>query len=126
MGKLIHKELSYMLNGILFEVDNLVGYGQQEKTYCNAIEELLKNKNISFERELYYPIMINNKVVSKQYFDFLIEGKIVLEVKTGNYTYRSSISQLYQYLKTSNLELGLIARFARHGVLIKRVLNIRN
>lgn len=126
MTELAHKELSYKINGILYKADNLVGAGQSEKTYCNAIEELFKEAAIKFKREIYYSIKVNNKVISKQFFDFLVEDCIVLEIKTGNYMYRNSIDQVFQYLKNSKLQLGLIARFAKDGVQIKRVLNIRS
>ena len=126
MTELIHKELSYRINGILYKTDNLVGPGQPEKTYCNAIEELFKESAIKYTREIYYSIKVNDKVISKQFFDFLVEDRIVLEIKTGNYMYRNSIDQVFQYLKNSKIQLGLIARFAKDGVQIKRVLNIRN
>lgn len=126
MDDFIYRELSYQINGLLFKVDNLIGYGQTEKTYCNAIEELFKESNILYQREIYYPIKINDKIISQQYFDFLVADKIVLEIKTGNYMPRNVIPQLYQYLKTSDSKLGIIARFSKTGVQIKRVLNIRN
>ncbi len=126
MTDLIYQDLSYKINGLLFKADNLVGHGQAEKTYCNAIEELLKENGIAYKREIYFPIKINNKIIAKQYFDFLIDGKIVLEVKTGNYMYRDCISQIFQYLKTNDLQLGIIARFTKRGVQTRRVLNIRN
>lgn len=42
--ELIYKELSYKLNGLAFEIDNKLGFGLSEKTYCNALEELLNKE----------------------------------------------------------------------------------
>jgi len=53
MTEILFKDLCYQLNGIFFEVDNILGYGLKEEVYSSAIEELFKKKNISYKRELY-------------------------------------------------------------------------
>lgn len=121
--ELIYKELSYRINGFAFEIDNKLGFGLSEKTYCNALEEILKQNNISYIRELYAPIKINNKVISKKYFDFFIDGTIIIEVKVGDYSYKQTYSQLLEYLVSSKIKLGIIIRFTKSGVKIKRVPN---
>lgn len=126
MTQLLYEDLSYRIHGLLFEVDNCIGFGQREKVYADALAELLKRDGIPFERELYFPILINNKVIAKRFFDFLIADKIIIEVKVANYQFREACSQLFEYLKASNLRLGIIARFTRYGVRTKRILNIRN
>lgn len=126
MSILFHKELSYEIVGIAYEIDNAVGFGQTEKVYSDCFEELLKNKKMNYKRELYHPIKIGEKVVAKRYFDFLVEDKLVVELKTGDYQYKQSCSQLFSYLKASNLDLGLIIRFTKNGVKIKRIPNIRH
>jgi len=92
MVEIIFKELSYQINGLLYKIDNQLGYGHKEKVYDNALETLLKESNIPFERELYLPTKINDKIIGRQYFDFLIDKKIILEIKTANYMYRESCS----------------------------------
>ena len=57
------------------------------------------------------------------YFDFLIDNKIILELKVRNYFSNKDISQLYSYLKAKDIKLGLIAHFTRSGVKFKRVVN---
>ena len=58
------------------------------------------------------------------YFDFLIENKIVLELKARNYFSRKDIDQLFSYLKSKDMKLGIIAHFTKSGVKFKRVVNI--
>lgn len=103
MADLIHKDLSYKIIGIAFEVYNSLGSGLKEKDYGNAFEEILKAERIKYKREIYYPIKIRGKVIGKNYFDFLIEDKIILELKCGNSRYREACSQLFEYVKVSNL-----------------------
>jgi GxxExxY protein len=108
----------------LFEVYNSLGYGHLEKVYQRAIAMALKAAGIKFVEQLYVSIMFNGKNVGKNYFDFLIEGKIVLEIKKGDYFSKSHIDQVYQYLIGKNLQLGILAYFAPRTVHIKRVVNL--
>lgn len=121
--ELIYKELSYKLNGLAFEVDNKLGFGLTEKTYCDALEEILKREKIEYSRELYAPIKIEGKIIAKRYFDFLINNQVVVEVKVGDYNYKQTYTQLLEYLVSSKIKLGLIIRFTKSGVKIKRVPN---
>ncbi|MEI8143068.1 MAG: GxxExxY protein [Candidatus Berkelbacteria bacterium] len=124
MDDLLYKELSYTLCGLAFDIDNKLGSGHSEKNYADALEILLKKNNISYAREVYSPMKIEGVVIKKKFFDFLIDNKIVLELKVSTTKYRDACRQLYQYLKSSNLKLGLIIRFTKDGVKIKRIPNI--
>ena len=125
MTKLIYEDLSYKLIGLAYEVDDIVGYGQSEKVYSDSFEELLKREKIVYEKEYYAPIIVNNKVIAKRYYDFLINGIIILELKTKDSKYREVCTQVFKYLKASGLKLGLIIRFTKNGIKIKRIPNIR-
>ena len=123
MADLIYKDMSYVLNGIAFQVDNALGYGSREKVYADAFETILKSKKINFEREIIHEIKIDNKIIAKRCFDFLIDGKIIIEIKVGDYRYRETYHQVLEYLKFGKIKLGLIIRFSPNGVRIKRILN---
>lgn len=118
-----YPELSYKLIGIAYRIDNEIGYGQPEKVYCNAFQVLLEQEKIAFTREFYYPVTINDKVVAKNFFDFLIDNKVIVEIKIGIENYRSVCSQVFKYLKSSNHKLAIIIRFTKNGVKIKRIPN---
>jgi len=122
----LYPELTYKLIGLAYKVDDLIGCGHNELLYCDAYEELLKQDDIKYAREVYCPLIINNKVIRKQYFDFLIENKVVIEFKKDDYQYREACSQLFKYLKSSKFRLGLIIRFTKSGVKIKRIPNLYN
>ena len=124
MKELIYKELSYKLIGFAYQIDNEIGFGQSEKVYSGAFEKLLEKEKIVFKRELYAPINISGELVAKRYFDFLIDGKIVVEIKVGDYSYKKVCTQLFQYLKQENYKLGLIIRFNKNGVTSKRIPNL--
>lgn len=123
MTQLVYKELSYKIVGALYENYNNLGYGHRERTYQKALEEEFNNQRITFKKELYFPIYFKNKLVSKYFFDFLVEDKIILELKVSNDLYQNDISQILAYLKTRNYHLGILAVFTNNGVKTKRIVN---
>jgi GxxExxY protein len=124
MTELLYKELCYKITGIAFEIHNTLGSGLKEKIYADAFEEIRKDEKINYKREVYSPIKIRGKIVVKNYFDFTIEDKLVVELKSGSDKYKEVCNQLFQYLKSSNLKLGLIIRFTKDGVKTKRIPNL--
>lgn len=121
---LIYPELSYQVVGALFSVYTELGAGYKEKTYQKAIEQAFKIQNLNYVRELPVRITYKNKPVGILFFDFLVDNKIVLEVKVRNYFSVKDINQLYSYLRSKNLKLGIIAHFTKSGVKFKRILNL--
>lgn len=122
--KLIYPELSYQITGVLFEVYNQLKYGHREKIYQKAVAEVFKEKNIQYEKEVYYPVKIHDKIISRYYFDFLVDKKIVLELKVAEDFYQKDINQLLSYIKFQNYQLGILAIFSKEGIKYKRILNL--
>src|SRR4030042_2691293 len=112
---LIYPELSYEIVGILFEVYNELGCGYQEKYYQKAIAELLKKRNLSFKEQVFTPIKFQEGKIGNYFLDFLIEEKIVLEIKRGEGFATTNIMQVNCYLKTTGLKLGILANFTSKG-----------
>ncbi len=90
------------------------------------VAKLLKNNNLKFTEQTYFPIKITEEKIGNYYLDFLIENKIVLEIKKDTEFRRKNIEQVYNYLKYTNLKLGILANFTKNGVRFKRILNINN
>ena len=122
--ELIYKELSYEIIGVLYEVFNELGYGYQEKYYQKATAIKLTKRKLSYKEQVYVPIKFQEKHIGKYFLDFPIENKVVLEIKKNDKFFKSDIVQLFAYLKTTNLKLGLIANFTKSGVKIKRIVNL--
>ena len=123
MTDLLYKDLSYKLTGLVFELNNQIGYGQTEKVYSDAFEKLLQREAVNYRREVYYPIKIEEKIIKKEYFDFLIDDKIIVEFKISDIHYKRACSQIFKYLKSSGKKLGLIFRITKGGVRTKRIPN---
>lgn len=121
---LIYPELCYQIIGILFDVGIEVGFGHRENFYQKAVAEGLKQGGLIFQEQAPTKLYYKDKVVGVYYFDFLIENKIILEIKVRNYFSKKDIDQLYSYLKAKKLKLGIISHFTKDGVRFKRVVNL--
>lgn len=121
---LIFPNLSYEIVGILYDVYNEIGHGHKEQYYQKAIAVALKNSNIEYREQVFSPLIYRNEKVGKYFLDFLVDNKIVLELKVGSIFKKQNINQVYSYLKSNNLKLGIIANFTRNEVKYKRILNI--
>lgn len=123
MAILVYPELSYRLVGILFQIDNEIGYGHREKLYQSAISIKLGQNKILFKEQLHSEIKIGDKAIKKYFLDFLIDNKIVLEIKSGDRFNKENVAQVYDYLRANNLKLGILANFTRNGLKFKRIIH---
>lgn len=123
MTKVIYSNLSFQIIGAIFEVYNKLKYGHKEKIYQKALAEELNNRGLKFEKEIYFPIRYKGKLISCYYYDFLVENKIILELKVAEDFYQKDVNQLLAYLKFRGFKLGILALFTKKGVLQRRILN---
>jgi GxxExxY protein len=79
--RIIYKELSYKIVGILFEVYNELGYGYKESHYQKALELSFSKSGLRYRSQCPYSILFRNEIIGRYYMDFIIEEKVVLEIK---------------------------------------------
>ncbi|MEP7265711.1 MAG: GxxExxY protein [Bacteroidota bacterium] len=103
-----------------------MGFGHLEKYYQRAFAVALKNKKIAFKEQAPYDLIFQETVIGKQYFDFLIEDKLVVELKKDNKFSKKHIDQVNSYLRVSGLQLAILINFSSNGVIYKRILNINS
>lgn len=123
-GKIVYKELSYKVVGILFEVLNDLGYGYQEKYYQKAIEVAFDKAGIQFKPQVPYKISYKGEIIGKYFVDFIIEDKIVLEIKKGSHFAKRNFEQVEAYLKVTGFKLAILANFSSTEIKYKRILNL--
>lgn len=123
MSKLIYPELSYKTNGILFKVHNELGQFCNEKQYSDLVEQYLKSLNLYYEREKVLPPSFENELKGRNKVDFLIDNKIILELKVKRFLTNEDYYQVKRYLNALNKKLGILVNFRRKFITPKRVLN---
>lgn len=122
---IIYADLCFEIVGILYDVYDNIGFGHKEKYYQNALKVAFEEKNIKFSEQVYIPLKYNNQIIGKYFLDFLIDDKVILEIKSGSVYSKNNITQIYSYLKANNLKLGILANFTKNGVKFKRIVNLK-
>lgn len=123
MGEYLYEDLTEKIIGVSFKVYNELGFGHREKVYQRAHVLEYKEVGLSFEKECPVQIFYNNQLIAKYYLDFVINGKVVVELKVANDFYTKDIKQLLGYLKSNYMKLGLLIVFSKDGVKVKRIIN---
>lgn len=121
---LVYPELSYEIIGFAYEVWDEFGPGHLEKVYQKALSIVLPTKNKKFQEQVYYSLKFKNEIVGKAFMDFLVDDKIIVELKKDGHFSKTHIEQVLNYLKLSNLKLAILINFTKEGVKFKRIVNI--
>jgi GxxExxY protein len=80
---------------------------------------------LKYKEQVLMPLNYKNEKIGKYFLDFLIEDKIILEVKKDKNFSRKNIEQVIGYLRAFNLKLGILANFTSQGLKFKRIVNIK-
>lgn len=120
-SKVLYSELSYKLMGILFDVHTGLGNRYQEKHYQRAVETKFKQANIRYRREVKTEVSFEGEKIGDFFLDFLIDERIVLEIKTIVKITHNEVKQVLRYLEATGLHLAIIANFRPNRLEYKRV-----
>ncbi|MBN2211720.1 MAG: GxxExxY protein [Sedimentisphaerales bacterium] len=112
-AEIIHKDLSYKIVGLAMEVYNELGCGFLEKVYENAMMIALREAGIQAEQQKNISVYFHNHVVGEYCGDIVVENKILLELKSVEYLITAHRSQILNYLKATQLQLGLLINFGK-------------
>src|SRR3989304_8881016 len=110
-NRILYEELSYKVRGCLFEVYNRLGTGFKETIYHNALAKELRLKNISYESQKQLVIHYKEEKVGYYKPDFIIDTKIILEIKALPEITNVAENQLYNYLKATQYKVGFLVNF---------------
>lgn len=121
--RIIDRNLSYELNGIFFDVHNALGRFRNEQQYSDALEEGIRQKHIGYEREKVLEVSFPGERMGRNRVDFLVENRIIIEVKAKIALDREDFGQVLRYLQSLNLKLGIIVNFGMKRLVPRRVIN---
>ncbi len=118
-----HAELTHKIIGICYEVANELGSGFLESVYQNALGIAFRQANMKALSQARMSVAFRGENVGDFIADFLVEGKVILEIKAVATLAPEHSAQVINYLKASNLDVGLLVNFGRPSIEIRHLHN---
>jgi len=122
MVELIHKELTFAVIGTAMEVHRILGPGFLEAVYQVALERELTLRAIPFEKQVRLPVKYKEMIVGEYLADFIIDGKLIVEIKAVSNFNSQHQAQAMHYLAATGLHLALLLNFGTGSLEHRRVI----
>jgi GxxExxY protein len=116
-----HSELTGRILGAFFQLHNELGFGFSEKVYESALEVLLNELGMNVERQKEICVYYHGKVVGNYKADMVINDVVLLEIKSVEKLIDAHDAQLLNYLKATELEVGLLLNFGRQAEFHRKI-----
>jgi GxxExxY protein len=118
-------DITYAINGAVFEVNRILGSGFLEKVYENALLVELKRRGLKAESQVPIRVLYKKSVVGEYIADILVEDKVIVELKTVETLEKIHEAQLLNYLKATGIRVGILVNFKHPKAETRRmVLNL--
>jgi len=114
-------DITYAINGAIFEVNKVLGPGFLEKVYENALLYELKNRGLKAIGQAPINVIYKGQRVGEYFADTLVEDSVIIELKTAERIEKIHEAQLLNYLKATGIQVGLIVNFRHFKAEIKRL-----
>lgn len=119
--ELLHAALTDQIIKAFYNVYNSLGYGFLEKVYENALAFELREMGLSVECQKPLNVSYRNQIVGEYFADLVVEGKVIIELKAMETIHEAHLRQLQNYLKATEIEVGLLLNFGRKPEFKRRV-----
>ncbi len=110
---MLHKELTDKIICSFYNVYNILGHGFLEKVYENALVIELKKYGLSVTQQEGVKVYYEGVQVGDYYADIVVNGLVILELKTAESLKNEHFAQLTNYLKATDKEVGLLLNFGK-------------
>jgi len=123
MGELKYKDITEKVIGASFDVHGFLGNGFQEVIYQRALAWEMTQRKLEFEREIEQDIFYKDlpDPIGTRRADFVVEGKVLVELKAIIELQDVHMAQALNYLKAYKLEVGLLINFGSKSMTFKRL-----
>jgi len=118
---MIHEQLSNRIIGAFYTVYHELGHGFLEKVYENALVWELRKNGLQSDQQRRIEVHYDGQRVGDYFADIVVEDSVVLELKAAEAIAPEHEAQLINYLKASNIELGLLFNFGVQPQFIRRI-----
>jgi GxxExxY protein len=108
---LLHKDITDKIIKAFYYVYNNLGYGFLEKVYENALVIVLKQQGFNVAQQIPVKVYFKGEIVGDYYADIIINDCVILELKAAESITEAHGAQLVNYLRATNIEVGLLFNF---------------
>lgn len=113
-------DLTYQINGAIYEVNRELGSGFLEKVYENALLKEFALRGIQAESQVPMTVRYKGESVGDYFADIVVEGRVILELKAVEVLKGIHEAQILNYLKATGCKVGLLVNFSYPKAEIKR------
>ena len=113
-------DITYRINGAIFEVNRELGAGFLEKVYQNALMVELAGRKLKVESQVPITVRYKGVDVGEYFADIVVENQVILELKAVDSLQKIHEAQLLNYLKATGYKIGLLVNFTHPKAEIKR------
>ncbi|GAB4581547.1 MAG: GxxExxY protein [Anaerolineales bacterium] len=106
-----HTDVTEKIIGAFFVVYNMLGYGFSEKVYENALVIELRKMGLHVVQQAQILVYYEGQVVGEFFADMIVEGKVILELKSAKMILKEHEAQILTYMKATTYEVGLLLNF---------------
>jgi GxxExxY protein len=110
---LLHENMTKLILKSFYKVYNALGFGFLEKVYENALLMELTKTGLKCEQQKLIEVYYEGSVVGKYFADIVINDSLIIELKAAEGLCLEHECQLINYLKATNIEVGLLLNFGR-------------
>ena len=107
----VDEKLTGSVIGAYYAVYNTLGFGFLEHIYVMALERELRRRGHDVAREIGVPIYYQGEELARQRIDMIVDGRLVVETKSSQELHKSAHRQLFNYLRGTGLQVGLLLHF---------------
>jgi GxxExxY protein len=126
MTPLLHGELSRDAIGCFYEVYNQLGHGFLEKAYRKAMAIALTARGLEVRQEVPFELRFRHTPIGHYRADLVVADRLIVECKAVERLVPAHRSQLINYLRATELPLGLLFNFGPHPEFERFVLSPRS
>ena len=121
MAEILFKELSYKVVGAAIEVHKILGPGFLEAVYEKAMAYEMTLRGIPFEEQKPLPVYYKDQLIGEYYADFVIDGKIIVELKAVSQMVKAFEAKAIHYLTATGFELAILINFGTSSLQQERI-----
>lgn len=118
---MIHKDITEKVIKAFYNVYNSLGYGFLEKVYENAMLIELKKMGLDVHRQMPIKVSYEEQVVGEYYADLMVNSQVIVELKAAENLCEEHEYQLINYLKATDLEVGLLLNFGKKPTFKRKI-----